>query len=224
MSDGAAALPHGVGHRRCAASAGAGVVSERGLDRAVGGGAGLGSRAAGLARAGRRMLRSCAESPTILRFLRDPVANAAAFSVDARMQHRGRGLPREVARCSLPVDRSTRKKNPSPPAPASGGSTTGYRLIRCRIHRPHAPTQNLGLKTQRRRILRQGRAQPAPETRSHPQARCRSRPSRRPPPAPAEAAQQRRHDHQGQRTSRTRPHLHQGRRARDGGGGRLVTR
>ncbi len=170
----AGALPPGVSSCCCAASAFAGVGLRKGLDRAAGGGAGLGSRAAGLARGGRRMLRSCAEGPMVLRFLRDPVPNADAFSVDARMQHRGRGLPRGVARFFLLVDRSTRRKNPSRRAPASGGSTTSYGLRRWRIHRPHASTQDLGPRTQKRRILRHPQAQasqtPRPEASPRPAA------------------------------------------------------
>ncbi len=64
-----AALQQGVSTCCCAASACAVPGRQKGLDRAAGDGAGLGSRAAARARSGRK----------VLRWLRDPVENAEAF-------------------------------------------------------------------------------------------------------------------------------------------------
>ncbi len=76
----AAALPAGVPTCCCAASAGTGGGFRKGLDRAAGTCAGLGSRAAAWARDERK----------VLRLLRDPVVNAEVFDLRARTQHRAR--------------------------------------------------------------------------------------------------------------------------------------
>ncbi len=95
----------------------------------------------GSVRGGRKILRSCAEGPMILRFLRDPVANAVAFGL---------------------------------------------------VHAEDGSCVEGGLR-------------PDPETPTQLRARCRSRPFRRPPPAPAEAAHPRVEAPCGSAPARSRP-------------------
>ena len=147
----AGALPAGVSARWCAvagasscccaASAFAGGALRKGPRPGGWALAGPGSRAVGWCWGGRKILRSCAEGPMILRFLRDPVANAVAFGL---------------------------------------------------VHAQEGSCVEGGLR-------------PDPETPTQLRARCRSRPFRRPPPAPAEAAHRRVEAPCGSAPARSRP-------------------
>ncbi|MDR6120007.1 hypothetical protein QE370_003191 [Aeromicrobium sp. SORGH_AS981] len=231
-SDLAAALPQGVWVRWCAAAGGLHLLVRclgwrwgglrKGLDRAAGDGAGLGSRAVAWARSG----------PKILRPRRDPLVNAEALELG----YANAETYTPAARYRWICSRRTVPAVADPPI----GRANAERWIKNAETKnrasPRGRSQTPRPQAAHRPVAGRGpfrRPPPAKAEAAHqqPQVSCGDAPATREPRrhrTSGTRAPQAPHQHD-QRPAATPPaaqdpHLHQGRRARDGGGGRLVTR
>ena len=193
------ALPQGVSTCRCAASAGAGGGLRKGLDRAAGGGAGLGSRA--VTRVEHQDLRSCVGLQGFCVSYGIPSPTQKRSTSGARMKNRGCPL-RLGGREILPSREPFHAKGESPPRPGRHRWICNRRSVSAVADPPigRANAEPWPQNAEKKDRASKGELGPGPETRNQPQARCRSRPFRRPAPANGEAAQR-----QGQTPCGTAP-------------------
>ena len=159
-----------------------GAVSERGLDREAGDGAGLGARAAGLA----QVDAGCCVR--VLRVRRFCVGYGIPSPTQTRSASTREGSIVAAVCRGKSQDRIRAQKVEDPP-PARAYAEPWPEDAETKNHAsPTGPSQT-----------------PRPE--ATPRGRCRSGPSRRPDPAKAEAAHQQGHDPRRQRTSSARQNL-----------------
>ncbi|MDR6119243.1 hypothetical protein QE370_002427 [Aeromicrobium sp. SORGH_AS981] len=140
-------------------------------------------------------------TPRLLRFLRDPVTNAEAF--DLRRANEESWVPFALGgREILPSREPFHAKGESPPRPGRHRWICNRRSVSAVADPPigRANAEPWPQNAEEKDRASKGELGPGPETRNQPQARCRSRPFRRPAPANGEAAQR-----QGQTPCGTAP-------------------